>query len=181
MGIDIGNPDQPAWAAPDPILRLPALSWEITRALEDIAEFRGRWERLKQLEPERLQRLRHDAVVESVASSTRIEGAEVSDDEVAAILRGLTLESFRARDEAEVRGYADVLDLVSREAPTMPLTENHLKQLHQVLLQHSDKDSRHRGEYKTVDNHLTARVQGQPDRVIFRTASPSIPAAGCPS
>ena len=172
MGSDVGNVDQPAWNAPDPILRLPQLTWSISHALEDIAEFRGRWERLQQLEPERLDRLRHDAVIESVASSTRIEGAEVTDEEVAAILEGLSLDSFRSRDEQEVRGYSEALEIVIREAKTIPLTENYVKQLHSIVLGYSEKDTRHRGDYKSVDNHLTARGEGEPDRVVFRTASP---------
>jgi hypothetical protein len=38
----------------------------------------------------------------------------------------------------------------------LALTENHIKQLHRDLLQYSSKDGRHRGEYKTHNNHVEA-------------------------
>jgi Fic family protein len=55
----------------------------------------------------------------------------------------------------------------------MPLTENHIKQLHGTLLRYSDKDERHRGQYKVVANHVEAfDADGTSLGVIFQTASP---------
>ena len=45
-------------------------------------------------------------------SSTRIEGAELSDMEVAKVLEGVEVDSFRSRDEAEVSGYGELLTLI---------------------------------------------------------------------
>ena len=56
---------------------------------------------------------------------------------------------------------------------SIPLTENYIKQLHQVLLQFSSKDDRHRGQYKTLDNHVQATDEnGQVLGIVFETASP---------
>jgi Fic family protein len=55
----------------------------------------------------------------------------------------------------------------------MALTENHLKQLHGVLLKFSDKDERHRGHYKKLNNQVEAFDEtGRSVGVIFQTASP---------
>jgi hypothetical protein len=64
------------------------------------------------------------------------------------------------------------LQLVFDGYPNIPLTENHLKQLHQILLGHVPKDERHRGEYKKFDNHVDVRHPDGPVEVVFRTASP---------
>ena len=55
----------------------------------------------------------------------------------------------------------------------IPLTENYLKQLHVMLLRHSTKDERHRGEYKKLPNNVEAfDADGKNAGVIFQTASP---------
>ena len=95
-----------------------------------------------------------------------------SDDDVAKVLQGLKVDRFRARDEAEVRGYAELLQLVFDSHADLSLTENHLKQLHQILLAHVPKDERHRGEYKKFDNHVEARHPDGRVEVVFRTAPP---------
>ena len=69
----------------------------------------------------------------------------------------------------------DVVGAVWRkETPDkIPLTENHIKQLHGVLLQYSSKDTRHRGEYKKLPNHVEAfDHKGKSLGIIFETATP---------
>ncbi len=66
----------------------------------------------RSLPPERLNTLRHIATIESVGSSTRIEGSALGDREVEALLRGIGVRRFTTRDEQEVAGYAEVVDLV---------------------------------------------------------------------
>ena len=56
---------------------------------------------------------------------------------------------------------------------SISLTENHIKQLHRDLLAHSSKDERHRGEYKTLPNHVEAFDEdGKSLGVVFATATP---------
>lgn len=150
-----------------------APSQEFVRLVAEIDEFRGRWQALGVLAPERLSALRRIATIESIGSSTRIEGAKLSDAEVDRLLSGLDISSFRSRDEQEVAGYARSMDLVFEGSQAMPLTENHVKQLHGVLLSYSEKDERHRGEYKKLANHVEAFDEnGQSLGIIFETASP---------
>ena len=146
---------------------------EILRLIGEIDEFKGAWRALGALAPERLAALRRVATVESVGSSTRIEGARLSDREVERLLAGLDTHSFRSRDEEEVAGYAEVMETVFASWDAIPLTENHIKQLHQMLLRHSSKDVRHRGGYKTLPNHVEAfDPDGCSLGVLFHTMSP---------
>ncbi|MBI1946160.1 MAG: Fic family protein [Deltaproteobacteria bacterium] len=146
---------------------------ELLGLIAKVDELKGRWSALGTLAPERLGALKKVATIESVGSSTRIEGATLSDVEVGRLLRGLDVRSFRSRDEEEVAGYARAMELVFDSYTEMPLTENLIKHLHQVLLQFASKDRRHRGEYKKLPNDVQAfGPDGTPIGVVFRTATP---------
>ena len=141
--------------------------------IAEIEEFKGAWKALGTLAPERLSALRQVAAIESIGSSTRIEGSKLSDTEVEALLSNLDIQTFASRDEQEVVGYAKTMEMVFTGADEIALTENHIKQLHRDLLVFSDKDERHRGEYKTAPNHVSAfDADGKEVGVIFETASP---------
>lgn len=146
---------------------------EFLRLIAALDEFKGAWLAIGRISPERLASLRRATTIESIGSSTRIEGASLSDVEVEHLLSRLDVTSLASRDEQEVAGYAAAMDVIFDSWPEIDLTENHIKHLHQVLLAHSAKDARHRGEYKTLDNHLEAfGADGTSLGVVFRTASP---------
>lgn len=146
---------------------------EILNLVAEIDEFNGNWQLLKTLVPEHLSSLRKTATVESIGSSTRIEGAILTDIQVETLLSQLKITSFKTRDEQEVAGYAETIDLVFEAFEDIRITENHIKQLHQLLLKHSTKDSRHRGDYKKLSNNVVAvNDQGKEIGVIFETATP---------
>ena len=149
------------------------LSQEFLQLIAEIDEFKGQWQDLKKLSPERLQLLQKVATVESIGSSTRIEGAKLSDAQVETLLSNLAVTAFKTRDEQEVAGYAETMDLVFQAHEDLRPTENHIRQLHKTLLRHSKKDERHRGNYKKVANHVVAtNAQGKEIGVVFQTASP---------
>lgn len=142
-------------------------------AIASIDEFKGAWKAIGALSPERLRALRHVATVESIGSSTRIEGSKLSDREVDALLSKLEIQKFDTRDEQEVAGYAALMELIFESWEQIPVTENYIKQLHAMLLRPSEKDQHHRGKYKTVPNHVSAFTpEGKELGVIFETASP---------
>ena len=146
---------------------------DILQLIAEIDEFKGQWQTLKRLSPERLQQLRKVATIESVGSSTRIEGAKLSDAQVETLLSNISSTSFNTRDEQEVAGYAEAMDLVFQAYEDLHLTENHIRQLHQTLLRYSTKDERHRGSYKTLPNHVVAKdADGNEIAVVFETATP---------
>jgi len=150
----------------------PAEAAELMRLLGEIDEFKGRWRKLGEIRAERLASLRQVTTIESAGSSTRIEGAQLSDDEVARVLQGLKVDSFRERDEAEVRGYAELLQTIFDHHPDIPLDENHLKQLHGIQHKYVEKDAWHRRKYRTLDNNVKARYEDGHEEIVFRTASP---------
>jgi Fic family protein len=150
-----------------------SITQEILLLITDIDEFKGTWRGLQSLAPERLAALRHVATIESIGSSTRIEGARLTDRDVEALLTGLETRPLLSRDEEEVAGYADVMRMVFESWGAIPLTENHIRQLHGTLLRHSSKDVRHRGEYKTQTNNVEAfDDQGRSLGIVFETTSP---------
>lgn len=150
-----------------------ALSAELVKLVGEIDEFKGRWQALERLSPDRLLALRKVATIESIGSSTRIEGAKLSDVEVETLLSNLGRAAFASRDEEEVAGYAEAMDLVFEAWEDLRLTLNHVRQLHQTLLRHSERDERHRGEWKTQPNHVVAfDARGRELGVVFETASP---------
>ena len=83
---------------------------EILGLIAKIDEFKGAWRTLGTLAPERLSALRRVATIESIGSSTRIEGSKLSDREVERLLSNLQIKSFATRDEQEVAGYAEVME-----------------------------------------------------------------------
>ena len=146
---------------------------EILILIARIDEFKGVWRTLGTLAPDRLSALRRVATIESIGSSTRIEGSKLSDKEVEKLLSGLSIQTFETRDEQEVAGYAELMDLVFGSWADIPFDENHIKQLHQILLRHSTKDERHRGQYKTTSNHVAAFDEnGTQIGIVFQTATP---------
>ena len=146
---------------------------EILSLIAEIDEFKGAWRAIGRIAPERLSGLRRIATIESIGSSTRIEGAKLSDRDVEKLLANIRLGSFATRDEQEVAGYADVMEVIFNAYDAIPLTENHVRQLHRDLLVHSSKDERHRGSYKTLANHVEAFDEdGKSLGVVFETATP---------
>ena len=146
---------------------------EILSLIAGVDEFKGAWRALGTLAPDRLSALRRVATIESIGSSTRIEGSRLSDRQVEQLLSNLQIKSFATRDEQEVAGYAEVMELIFSSWQDIALTENHIKQLHRDLLTYSEKDARHRGHYKTSTNNVVAFDEdGKQLGVVFATATP---------
>lgn len=149
------------------------ITQELLALLSEIDEFKGAWRALSTIAPERLNALRHVATIESIGSSTRIEGSKLTDREVEHLLSNLEIKRFGTRDEQEVAGYADVMETVFRSWSDIPVRENLIKQLHRDLLAYSDKDERHRGEYKILRNDVGAfDADGKMIGIVFETATP---------
>ncbi len=146
---------------------------EILALIATLDEFKGAWQAIGRIAPERLLSLRRVATIESIGSSTRIEGVKLTDREVEKLLSNLEDKRFETRDEQEVAGYAATIEEVFASYEEINLTENYIKQLHRDLLQYSDKDERHRGEYKTLPNNIEAfGPDGQRLGVVLETATP---------
>ena len=146
---------------------------ETLRLIAELDEFKGAWRALGTLAPDRLTALRKEATIESIGSSTRIEGSQLSDRQIEQLLSRVEVKAFDTRDAQEVAGYAAVMELIFRSPDEITLTENHIQQLHRDLLQYSAKDAHHRGKYKTHANSIAAFDEaGAQVGIVFATATP---------
>jgi len=149
------------------------ITTQVLSLIAEIDEFKGTWRALGQLAPEQLTILKRVATIESIGSSTRIEGSKLSDQQVETLLNNLEIKKFSTRDEQEVAGYSATMNTVFHHYADIQLTENYIKQLHRDLLQYSEKDDRHRGEYKKHTNHVEAfDADGKSLGIVFETANP---------
>ncbi len=145
---------------------------EILSKIAKIDEFKGLWQGSVRLSPQILSRLKQSVIITSSGASTRIEGAKMSDEEVARLLRGLKSRPPKGRDEEENAGYADLLGRIFDNYKALKLTEGQILQFHNILLKFSQKDKHHRGKYKTGDNIVVARGRGGEQVVLFRPTPP---------
>jgi Fic family protein len=146
---------------------------DILNLLSELDEFKGKWQAMNILSPERLKALKKVAIIESIASSTRIEGVKLTDSQVANLLSKVGRKSFKNHDEEEVSGYSEAMKLILENFSDLKISENHIKQLHFILLKYSSKDIRHRGEYKKINNNVVAiDSKGKEIGIIFKTATP---------
>lgn len=149
----------------------------ILKMISRIDLFKGKWNIIEQKDNKYLKELRKIATIESIGSSTRIEGSTLTDEEIKNLLANIKITKFKTRDEQEVIGYYEALETIIDSFTEIELTENHIKQLHGILLKHSDKDDRHRGSYKNVSNKVVANYPNGTQRVIFNTTEPHLVAA----
>ena len=147
---------------------------EMLNGIAEIDAFNGAWTGgAVRLSADDLRVMRRVATIESVGSSNRIEGNRMTDAEVEALFANVNQQSFTTRDQQEVAGYSDLVNTIFENYPTIPLSENYIKQLHKILLNYSDKDAHHRGEYKKDSNRVAAfDANGNEIGSIFETATP---------
>ena len=93
---------------------------EMLDIIAELDEFKGAWRALSTLAPERLSALRRVATIESIGSSTRIEGSKLSDQDVEKLLSNVETRSFETRDEQEVAGYAGVMETIFASWSVLP-------------------------------------------------------------
>ncbi|MCW8932059.1 MAG: Fic family protein [Gammaproteobacteria bacterium] len=148
------------------------ITQELLKIIAELDKFNATWEVKSNHNPEYLTHLRHVATIESIGSSTRIEGVKLTDSEIESLLGKVGKQSFSSRDEQEVVGYAEVMETVFTNFQDIQISENYIKQLHRDLLRLSEKDQRHMGEYKKHSNSVEAFDNaGKSLGVVFETAS----------
>jgi Fic family protein len=139
-----------------------------------IDQYKGKWQQLEKKDNRYLKELRTMATIQSIGSSTRIEGATLSNSEVETLLKNIKVTKFRTRDEQEVGGYYDVLSMILDQFNHIELSVSNIKTLHGYLLKYSDKDQRHKGEFKHFTNKVVATYPDGHQRTIYNTTEPHL-------
>lgn len=147
---------------------------QILKLISYIDSFKGKWNIVEQKENKYLKELRKIATVESIGSSTRIEGAQLTDDEIKKLLENLEITKLNTRDQQEVVGYYNVIEIIYENFADISISKNYIQQLHQQLLKFSTKDDRHRGNYKNLPNKVIASYPDGTQKVIFNTTEPHL-------
>lgn len=131
--------------------------------LSDLGEAKGKQQLFTKQSPQKLKALREHALIESAVSSNRIEGVEVDRARVGTVLFGKAL--LRDRDEEEVRGYRQALDLIHTRGASLPISEDTIRELHSL----SRGGVGDAGEYKTSENDIIEVFPSGRREVRFRT------------
>ena len=147
---------------------------KIIQSVGKIDAFKGKWSGIENKNDRYLRELRKIATIESIGSSTRIEGAILTDEEVQFLIKNIKIVSFKNRNQEEVFGYYEALNLILDNAHNINLSESYIKQLHSILLKYSSKDQRHKGEYKNLPNTVVANYPDGTQRAIFNTTAPHL-------
>lgn len=135
----------------------PEVTHKIYGLISQIDELKGQWKMGATLSPQVLSMLKRSVIITSSGASTRIEGAQLTDEQVEKLLKGLKIQKLTTRDEQEVAGYAELLTNIFDSYKKLELSESAIKHFHSELLKYSEKDTRHRGEYKFGSNRVEAR------------------------
>lgn len=151
------------------------ISWQLIRRISHIDRFDASWASIEKKEGQHLKQLKAVATVRSVGASTRIEGANLSDPEVEALLDDIDITKLEDRDSQEVVGYFETLDIIAESYNSITITENSIKNLHNILLKYSQKDQWHRGDYKQISNSVEAKLPDGTTQTIFKTPEPGFP------
>ncbi len=152
-----------------------SIDWELIRLISQIDRFDASWTTIEKKEGQSLKQLKSIATVRSVGASTRIEGSLMSDEEVEVLLRDIDITKIADRDSQEVVGYFETLDLITESFEGIEITENSIKNLHNILLKYSKKDEWHKGDYKQHSNAVEAKFPDGSTQIIFETTQPGFP------
>jgi Fic family protein len=149
---------------------------QLIKQLSIIDQFKGSWEMIELKDSKHLKELKKIATIESIGSSTRIEGATLTDAEVEKLLKSVKITPLTSREQQEVVGYYDTLQIILDNYEDIELSERSIHQLHGILLKYSNKDQSHKGKYKTLSNQVVAHYPDGSQRTIFRTTEPAMTA-----
>lgn len=151
------------------------LDWKLLSTISQIDRFDASWASIEKKEEPILKHLKSVATIQSVGSSTRIEGAKMSDKEVEVLVNNMDISKLEDRDSQEVAGYSNVMNLISESTDEIEISESNIKNLHNMLMKFSSKDEWHRGDYKQHSNAVEAKFPDGSRQIIFKTEEPGYP------
>ncbi len=151
------------------------LNWKLIEIISKIDRFDASWTTIERKEEQSLKQLKSIATVRSVGASTRIEGSKMSDEEIIVLLQNITISKLEERDAQEVVGYFNTFDIISQSFASIEISENSIKNLHNILLKQSKKDEWHKGNYKQHSNAVEANFPDGTKQIVFQTTEAGFP------
>ena len=151
------------------------INWELIGLISKIDRFDASWSSIEKREGQSLKQLKSISTVRSVGASTRMEGSKMSDAEVDVLLKNIDITKLEDRDSQEVVGYFNTLDIITESYQDINITESSIKNLHNILLKYSKKDSWHKGNYKQHSNAVEANYPDGTKRILFETTEAGFP------
>ena len=149
---------------------LKDLKWdlEIVSYLTAIHEAKGKQELYLKQQPEKLNKLVEIAKVQSTESSNDIEGIRTTNTRLKQLLLDKTTP--KNRDEEEIAGYRDVLNVIHESFEYIPMTANYILQLHKIMYSHMNNPMA--GKTKNVQNYISATYPDGHSEILFTPLAP---------
>ena len=141
---------------------------EILGLIAAIYKEAGKQELFLKQKPEDLKKLVEIAKVQSTEASNAIEGIVTTNTRIRQLMEEKTTP--RNRDEQEIAGYRDVLNIIYESFDAIPITRNYILQLHKILYSHMNNPIA--GQTKNVQNYISATYPDGHVRILFMPLSP---------
>ena len=141
---------------------------EIIAYVAQIHEHKAKQELFLKQKPQELEKLVEIAKVQSTESSNEIEGIRTTNTRLKQLVSEKTTP--KNRDEEEIAGYRDVLNVIHESYEYIPITSNYILQLHKMLYSHSPKAIG--GNFKNVQNYISGTDSNGKTYTIFTPLSP---------
>lgn len=141
---------------------------EILGLIAAIYKEAGKQELYLKQRPEELEKLVEIAKVQSTEASNAIEGIVTTSTRLRQLVEEKTTP--KNRDEQEIAGYRDVLNIIHDSFDAIPITQNYILQLHKILYSHMNNPIA--GRTKTVQNYISATYPDGHVEVLFTPLAP---------
>lgn len=141
---------------------------EILSYIAKIHEYKGKQELYFRQKPVELNRLIEIAKIQSTEASNSIEGIVTTSARLKQLVADKTTP--KNRDEKEILGYRNVLNLVNENYDVIPVRSGYILQLHRDLLKFTNFS--YGGKFKTTPNEITMTLESGEKRVLFRPLEP---------
>ena len=141
---------------------------EVLSLIAGIYKYAGKQELYLKQRPDELEKLVEIAKVQSTEASNAIEGIVTTNTRIRQLVEEKTTP--KNRDEAEIAGYRDVLNIIHESFDVIPITKNYILQLHKILYSHMNNPIA--GRTKTVQNYISATYPDGRTEVLFTPLDP---------
>ena len=141
---------------------------EILGLVAAIYKYAGKQELYLKQKPHELEKLVEIAKIQSTEASNAIEGIVTTNTRIRQIVEEKTAP--RNRDEQEIAGYRDVLNVIHESFDAIPITKNYILQLHKMLYSHMNNPLA--GQTKTVQNYISATYPDGHTETVFTPLAP---------